>query len=312
MKRVMFCSLVKLKFCRKGKSMESFARQTKQKILEKKLGANCCRRAFFFGLCSALLQKKNDAHILLLPLGEMQESTMKTLRDLFNQECAIGFDKRTKRISLSFDGTQIEEILRRSLDSLSLSPILPRLCPECKRKFLRGAFIGGGRIIPPENGYSLELDCKEYSPLVASVAEDAEIPFRCSQRRGREYLYLKKSSLIEDFFVYIGDQSLSIAIMNEKIEKQYRNDANRLASCESNSIAKSVRAAGEQLDAIERLVSEDKLSLLPIELQEVAKLRLEYREASLLSLGRMLNPPLTKSGVNHRLQKIMEFAKQNL
>ena len=119
------------------------------------------------------------------------------------------------------------------------------MCPECKKKFLRGVFVGGGRVIPPEKGYSLELDCKEYSSLVASVSESIGIAFRHAKRRERPYLYMKKSSSIEDFFVYIGEQELSIAIMNEKIEKQYRNDANRVASCESNNIAKSVQAAGE-------------------------------------------------------------------
>lgn len=292
--------------------MESFARQTKQKVFEKKLGANCCRRAFFYGLCSALLQNKNGVHQMLLPLDEMKEPTVKLLHDLFKKECELGYDRKTKRTSLSFDGAQAEALLTQALSSLSLSPILPRMCPECKKRFLRGAFIGGGRVIPPEKGYSLELDCKEFSPLVASVSEEAGISFRRAQRRGREYLYLKKSDLIEDFFVYIGDQDLSIAIMNEKIAKQYRNDANRLASCESNNIAKSVQAAGEQIDVIERLIKADKLSMLPLELQQAAKARLEYREASLSALGRMLSPPLTKSGVNHRLQKIMEFAKQNL
>ena len=292
--------------------MESFAHQTKQKLFAKKIGANCCRRAFFFGLCTAILQKKTDDYRLLLPLQEMQESVTKMIRDLFKKDSITDFDPKTKKTVIFFDGMQTEKLLNEAFDTLSLSPIIPRICPECKKKFLRGVFIGGGRVIPPEKGYSLELDCKEFTPLVASVAESVGIEFRRAQRRGRAYLYMKKSSSIEDFFVYVGEQELSIAIMNEKIEKQYRNDANRVASCESNNIAKSVQAAGEQIDVIERLIASDKLSLLPLELQEAAKARLEYREASLTALGRALNPPLTKSGVNHRLQKIMEFAKQNL
>ncbi|MBR2952288.1 MAG: DNA-binding protein WhiA [Clostridia bacterium] len=292
--------------------MESFAHQIKQKIFDKKLGANCCRRAFFFGLCAALLQKKDDTYQIILPLEDMQEPTAALLRNLFKKDCQTALDPRTKRTAMIFDGAQIDDLLLQANQELSLAPLLPRMCPECKKRFLRGAFIGGGRVIPPEKGYSLELDCKERSPLVAAVAESAELSFRHAQRRGRAYLYLKKSTLIEDFFVYIGEQDLSISIMNEKIKKEYRNNANRLACCESNNIAKSVQSAGEQIDMIERLVAADKLSLLPIELQEAAKARLEYREASLTALGMLLTPPLTKSGVSHRLQKVMEFAKKNL
>ena len=292
--------------------MESFAHQMKQKIFEKKLGGNCCRNAFFFGLCAALLQKKDDSHRILLPLEEMQEPIVKLIRNLLKKDCQTSRDPKTKRIAVFFDGLQIENALNEAAENLSFSALIPRMCPECKKKFLRGVFVGGGRVIPPEKGYSLELDCKEYSSLVASVSESIGIAFRHAKRRERPYLYMKKSSSIEDFFVYIGEQELSIAIMNEKIEKQYRNDANRVASCESNNIAKSVQAAGEQIDVIERLIESDKFALLPFELQEAAKARLEHREATLTALGRTLSPPLTKSGINHRLQKIMEFAKQNL
>ncbi len=292
--------------------MESFAHQTKQKLFAKKLGANCCRYAFFLGLCASLLQKKEKSHRILLPLTEMEETITKFIRNYLKKDYQIETDPKTKRTAVLFDGSQTEKLLCEALDAESFSALLPHVCPECKKKFLRGAFIGGGRVLSPEKGYSLELDCKEFSPFVASVSESVGLEFKRAKRRGREYLYMKKSSSIEDFFVYIGEQELSIAIMNEKIEKQYRNDANRVASCESNNIAKSVQAAGEQIDTIERLIALDKFSLLPQELQEAAKMRLENREASLTALGRLLSPPLTKSGVNHRLQKIMEFAKQNL
>ena len=292
--------------------MESFAMQTKKKLYSKQLKGHCCRRAFLFGLFSVLLREKNGEYSMTVPFEEMTEPTVKSIREQCGRSSVQSFDNKLKRNVLSFDGASAFHLLLDASNELSLKKIIPKPCPNCKKSFLRGVFIGCGRMIPPASGYSLELDCRERLPLIATLTEEEGIVFHQGTRRGQTYLYLKKSTSIEDFFTLIGDQELSFAIMNEKIAREFRNHANRVASCESNNIAKTVVAAGEQIDLIERLQAADKFSLLPPELQQAALARLENREASLEHLARLMTPPLTKSGLNHRLQKVRMIAKQLL
>ena len=292
--------------------MESFAVQTKKRLFAKKLKSSCCRRAFLMGFLSVLLEKSGDEYKIALPFEELKEPLTKMIREQCGRLCRSDVDKRLKREVLIFDGSTVDAMIGDAVQTLSLERLLPKACAQCISVFLRGVFIAGGRMIPPEKGYSLELDCRQSLPLISSVLENENVPFRHAVRRGREYLYLKKSLSIEDFFVLIGDQELSFTLMNEKIARQFRNDANRVASCESNNIARTVTAAGGCIDLIERLIAAEKLSLLPKELQETALMRLEHREASLETLARMMVPPLTKSGINHRLQKMMTMATRIL
>ena len=108
----------------------------------------------------------------------------------------------------------------------------------------------------------------------------------------------------------LGINEAAFLFMNKKIEKQFRNEANRRTNCEAGNITRSVNAAAKILTALRWLEAEGKLSSLSDELVEVARLRLSYPEASLSQLATITTPALTKSGVNHRLQKIMEFAEK--
>ena len=98
-------------------------------------------------------------------------------------------------------------------------------------------------------------------------------------------------------------------MMGVKMVKSIRNDTNRRINCESANIDKTVMAAGNQLDAVRKIEETCGLSALPEELQEVAKLRWENPELSLRDLGELMDPPLTRSGINHRLQRILKFAE---
>ena len=187
------------------------------------------------------------------------------------------------------------------------------VCPECKNVFLRGAFLACGTINSPDSGYRIELTVQS-----AALADDFEkflgesglSPLRAS-KRSAELLYFKESENIEDFLNLIGAHNAAFDIMNEKIYREFRNNANRIANCETANIDKSVSASLSQIEAINKLERLGKLELLPDELRITAKLRLENPDVSLTELAELHEPPITKSGVNHRLAKLRAIAENN-
>ncbi|NLK40227.1 MAG: DNA-binding protein WhiA [Clostridiales bacterium] len=204
--------------------------------------------------------------------------------------------------------------LNISLDD-SAESILPNelffKCPSCRSTFLRGLFISYGSATNPERGYHLELSfsSKRAAKEVESFLSDIGLPPKMSIRKVTHILYYKDSSIIEDFFAYIGATKAVFILMNSKIIRELRNNANRVANCETNNIEKMVAASQKHISAIKQLQKAGALKLLPAELQETARLRMAYPQLSLSELGGMMDPPISKSGVNHRLSKIMNAVK---
>lgn len=176
--------------------------------------------------------------------------------------------------------------------------------------FLRGVFLICGTMVDPEKDYHLEFVTPylNLSRDLASMLTDLGLEPKTASRKGNRVVYFKDSSQIEDILTFMGAQMCSLEIMNIKIYKNMRNKANRVTNCETANISKTVNASIAQVEAIRRLKREHGLDSLPDELREVARLRVEHPDMSLRELGRMLSTPLTRSGVNHRLMKIMELA----
>ena len=115
---------------------------------------------------------------------------------------------------------------------------------------------------------------------------------------------------IEDLLTYLGATKAALEMMGVKMVKSIRNDTNRRINCENANIDKTVQAAGTQMDALRRIEETCGLSALPEDLRAVARVRLEHPELSLRDLGAAMEPPLSRSGVNHRLQRIIKFAEE--
>ena len=127
-------------------------------------------------------------------------------------------------------------------------------------------------------------------------------------RTGNMVIYFKSSEEIADILTLMGAYKVLMDFHNAKIIKEIRNNVNRTMNCEAANLQKMVDASMEQVKAINKLIENGSFESLPENLREIAKLRLEYRDYSLKELGDMLDPPLGKSGVNHRLRKIQEIA----
>ena len=138
------------------------------------------------------------------------------------------------------------------------------------------------------------------------------LEFKSANRRSSFVLYSKQSDTICDVLTIVGAHSAQMEVLNVKIEREMRNDWNRVANSENANFDKVVVAAVRQIKAIDKIESTIGIDSLPEELQQVARLRLENKDLSLDALGKKLNPPLSKSGVNHRIKKILEIAEERL
>lgn len=180
----------------------------------------------------------------------------------------------------------------------------------CISAFIRGVFLSCGTVTSPQKDYHLEF-CIPYRKLCQdfiSFLEELDFSPKLVERKGYQIVYFKESEKIEDLLTCMQAVQSSLSLMNVKIYKDFRNKANRITNCETANISKTVAAAGEQLDAITRIKAANSFDSLPEELQELALLREENPEMSLRELGESLKTPISRSGVNHRLKRLIQIA----
>ncbi|MBE6713953.1 MAG: DNA-binding protein WhiA [Ruminococcaceae bacterium] len=184
-------------------------------------------------------------------------------------------------------------------------------CGSCYSYFLRGLFIAFGNVTDPSKAYHLELSFKtqEERDCVFEILCENGNDMKKAVRKGRFLLYIKDSTLIEDFFAMIGANKLAFDLMNSKIVREVMENTNRQINCDMANIQKSISAAEHYSEIISELQENGTIMRLPTDLRETARLRIENNQASLADLGRLHNPPISKSGVKHRLDKILDFYK---
>ncbi|AET70848.1 conserved hypothetical protein [Desulfosporosinus orientis DSM 765] len=192
--------------------------------------------------------------------------------------------------------------------------IAPNLIKKrCDQKaYLRGAFLAGGSINNPEGTYHLEIvsNDEQHALALCQLINKFKLRAKVSMRKNWYVVYLKESEHIVDFLGFIGAHHALLEFENVRVLKDVRNQVNRLVNCETANLDKIVDAAVRQLENIQYIADTVGLQSLPSTLRDIAELRLKYSEASLKELGEMLNPKVGKSGVNHRMRKIDEFANQ--
>lgn len=187
--------------------------------------------------------------------------------------------------------------------------LLQQVC--CRRAFLRGAFLAGGSISDPNKSYHFEIVCKtleqagQLRDIINSFAMEAKIV----ERKKHQVVYLKEGAQIVDMLNIMEAHVALMNLENVRILKEMRNSVNRKVNCETANISKTVNAAVKQLEDIVFIRDKAGLDSLPDNLREIALLRLENPDAPLKELGTFLDPPVGKSGVNHRLRRISEIAE---
>lgn len=180
----------------------------------------------------------------------------------------------------------------------------------CKRAYIRGTFLAGGSISDPNKSYHFEIVCRSIpqAEQLRDVINSFDMDAKIVARKKYQVVYLKEGSQIVDILNIMEAHVALMNLENVRILKEMRNSVNRKVNCETANISKTVNAAVKQLADIEYIRETAGLSYLPENLKEMALLRLEYPDAPLAELGTYLNPPVGKSGVNHRLRRISEMA----
>ena len=191
----------------------------------------------------------------------------------------------------------------------STAPRLPLTRGCCMRAFLRGMLLGGGTMTNPEQSYHLEIAFRdeETRVMLAKCMQRLELPIRISARRDHDYLYLKQSDQIVTLLTALGAHASVMRIEDLRVRRQVLGTVNRALNCDSANLQKQMNASSQQLEAIRQLIREDRLTTLPPSLQKIALARLNAPDATLEQLGQSLDPPLGKSGVNHRMRRLMSY-----
>ena len=199
-------------------------------------------------------------------------------------------------------------------DTLALHvnyPVVEEEC--CKAAFLRGAFLAGGSVTDPEKGYHMEISTTHSAVARETyllMHESMNVNPKTAKRGGGQVLYIKQSELICDYLTFLGAPVAAMGIMEARLEKELNNRVNRRCNCDDANISKVVEAAQEQLAAIRVLKENGLLEKLPAKILQAAKAREAHPASSLSELAEMMDPPITKPAMNHRLKKLVEAAKE--
>ncbi|MBQ8304633.1 MAG: DNA-binding protein WhiA [Blautia sp.] len=180
----------------------------------------------------------------------------------------------------------------------------------CKRAYLRGAFLASGSISDPNKGYHFEIVCQdgERAGRLKSLIRSFHIDAKTVLRKKSHVVYVKEGAQIVDMLALMGAGIALMDLENVRILKEMRNSVNRKVNCETANINKTVLAAVRQMEDIRLIERTAGFQSLSDELAEAAALRLQYPDATLKELGEMMDPPIGKSGINHRFRKLSAIA----
>lgn len=181
----------------------------------------------------------------------------------------------------------------------------------CARSYLRGAFLCVGSMSDPNKSYHLEFVCnrQEQAFQLCGIIQEFQIDAKIIKRKRYYVVYLKEGTGIVDLLNVMGAHLSLMNLENLRIVKEMRNSINRRVNCEAANITKTVNAASKQIEDILLIKERYGFENLPDSLRQMAEVRLENPEAALKELGEYLDPPVGKSGVNHRLRKLSEIAE---
>jgi DNA-binding protein WhiA len=296
----------------------SFSYNTKAEICRLLPEKKCCAIAESYGM----LLYGNTFNTREIRIITGSSEIGKRLIALFEQSFSLTFDSlpdadnvgkqayiinNSEKIGTIFEayGLPIDKLLAHHVNL----GVLEEDC--CRVSFIRGAFLTGGAITNPTKSYHLELvtDRFNVSRQTFSLLLDMDFMPKEISRSGNYIIYFKQSSAIEDFLTLVGAPIHAMELMSAKIEKDVRNTVNRKVNCDTANVSKIVEAATAQITAINMLKAKGRLETLPEKLKLTADLRIQNPELSIKELAEKINPPVTKSCLNHRLRKLIELAK---
>lgn len=274
----------------------NYSLEVKNELIDGAPGKACCKAAYAAGLFFDVRELRENCLVLVL-------SSLAARR-----ECARVFREQYKSTAL-LDGTVMLFASKVLYENYQAPPKF--CCKSCAGHFLRGLMISSASVTDPAKSYHLEfrLSNAERVEFLSNFFEERAWKMGCRPLSGGVGLYSKNSNVIEEILTVSGAQNAFFTFLNAKFQRSLRNEVNRTTNCVTRNIGRTVGAAARSCDAIRLLEEHSRLSTLSEELQETARLRIEFPNEPLSSLALRHEPPITKSGLNHRLQKIIDAAK---
>ena len=288
----------------------SFSSETKLSLIAKLPTKPCCRNTLLAGMFlfsdftsenisvfKSEIREISDCYAALLLEITGIEIPVRKVRTVY-QVALMGKDLLTVREALTRGGNAIRDIF---------------VCPKCDDVFFRGAFLASGFVNPPEkprlelSTASADLACDAAAALTAHF----RLP-KLSVRRGNQILYFRDAESVHYFLSYIGAKKEAFDVINAKMLREKNNEVNRKQNFDIANISKTVYTAGIYVDAINALIASGDFERLSPELRQTAKNRVMYDTMTLQELAELENPPLSKSQISKRLQKIYQFYEEIL
>lgn len=273
----------------------NYSLQVKKELIENAPRAGCCKKAYAAGLLFDLREWRERCLVQVLSSAAARHECARIYREQYRREALV-------------DGS-VMLFSSEKLFAVHKEP--PTFaCKNCRNHFLRGLMVVCGSVSDPEKSYHLEfrISNAEKIPMLSELFES--LGWRAGFRKidfGAGF-YFKKATEIEDILRTVGASNALFALMNAQIARDIRNEENRVSNCITGNIRKTVGASAKICEAIEKIRAAGRFESLGGELCETARLRAEHPDAPLSELAALHNPPITKSGLNHRLQKILSFS----
>lgn len=296
----------------------SVCRDTKNELAKIRTQTGCCQRAEVYGLL--LFSRLYDGTVLRTAYENAARRIAETVagycsvyvetafpgRNDGRKLCSVAVPYEDQRLAVL---NKFEEEFANSPEGISCLP-LEKDC--CKAAFLRGAFLSAGTLSDPEKECRVEICARSETLCRDLVALIEKLGCKCTMysRRSEYFAYIKDGESAEKLLAVMGATKASMEIMGGRIVRDIRNNVNRQRNCDTANIGKTVAAAKVQIEAIEKIDGKKGLASLPPELYELALMRRENPGMSLEELGKSLSVPVSKSGVNHRLKKLVEMASE--
>ena len=298
----------------------SFATTLRDELGSLPIKPLCCRRAFLYGLIYGGTVTEDELSMIFSVAKDAahhpHEQAVSLIRTLFSREARVETYSRgahryaTVRFSFKKAADHLlalTNLPEEEAECETLPRILDFKCEHCKAHFLRGLFIADGTVNDPAKSYHLEIKLPQdgrVEPVRILLAEEG-YEVGVTARGGLAGLFCKSGTVIQELLAFIGATSTVFAFFNAQIERSIRNDENRATNCVAQNISRAVLTGARHLAAIQYLDEHNLLGTLPDDLQFTARLRLNNPDVTLSELAELHFPPITKSGVSHRLEKIM-------
>ncbi len=280
----------------------------------------CCRRAYLYGLLYGA-EVEGETVTATFPVApgaayDLAAHAVSLIHALFSREAAVTpltrGAHRYARVSFSYRHaakhlSALSRLPEEEAAAETLSDKLEWKCEHCSMHFLRGLFVASGTVNDPAKSYHMEIklpDDGRAEPVRILLAEAGYEP-GVTRRGGMVGLFFKSAGNIQEVLAHLGVTAGVFAFFNIQIERDIRNNENRATNCVAENINRSMRAGGKQTAAIRHMEELGLLPSLPDDLRVTARLRLDNPDVTLPELAAMHDPVITKSGVHHRLERIM-------